>query len=420
MNLANRPSVSENMSRLRAWTSVLLVLSLVVVHSPTISSAGIAAAQSQSQGKADDAIAENLKQHQYDLATYGKTFLLNEARGASFFLLGELHGENEIPALLRELWPQMRQEGYRYIAAELSPWAAHELEFTPLEVTAKDRQPKLVTLWTKAEAQFVHSPGESQATLWGCDMEEIQPQLLIRELAEANPSNAGLSRMVEITKSGYSRKMAPELLETMHRLGLHDQDAHDQGAHDPMVADQTVNDASLLKNIQATLEIEVSRLDPETKLVAQVQRESLMKDLFLLHYQKNVPLGSNAKIMLRFGRNHLHRGYDDRGISTLGNFVAEFAFSQHKTTFNLAAFGAGGRASLNGETWDADERGDDPAFAYLASLARYSATVFDLRPLRAVLHRIPDESRSPLQRRLIYWADSYDAILCYKNVTPLS
>jgi hypothetical protein len=397
----------------------LVMLSLVMVHLSMVGIVDVAAAQSQ-QGKADDAIAENLKQNQYDLATDGKTFLLNEARGASFFLLGELHGENEIPALLRELWPQMRQNGYQFIAAELSPWAAHQLEFTPLELTAKDRQPKLVTLWTKAEAQFVHSPGESRATLWGCDMEEMQPQLLIRELADANPSNADLSRMVEITKSGYSRRMAPELLETMRRLGLHDKDTHDQDTHDQTVADLTVNDVSLVKNLEATLEIEVARFDPETKLVAQVRRESLMKDLFLLHYQKNVIPGSNTKVMLRFGRNHLHRGYDDRGISTLGNFVAEFAFSQHETAFNLAAFGAGGKASLNGETWDADERGDDPAFAYLASLARYSATVFDLRPLRAVLHRIPDESRSPLQKRLIYWADSYDAILCYKNVTPLS
>lgn len=77
--------------------------------------------------KSDDSVREDLQQHQYDLSTGGKVFLLNEARNASFFLLGELHGENEIPALLRELWPAMWKDGYRHIAAELSPWAANHL-----------------------------------------------------------------------------------------------------------------------------------------------------------------------------------------------------------------------------------------------------------------------------------------------------
>jgi hypothetical protein len=211
--------------------------------------------------------------------------------------------------------------------------------------------------------------------------------------------------MVEITKSGYKRQMAPELLELIEGIGR--------------VQDQTVNDASLAENIRATPEIEKDRLNPDTKLPAQVRRESLMKELFLKHYQKNMLPGSDAKVMLRFGRNHLHRGYDGRGISTLGNFAAEFAFSQHKAVFNVAAFGAGGKASLAGETWDANERGDDLAFEFLASVAQHRATVFDLRPVRDILHRIPQEKRSPLDERLVYWTDSYDAIICYKNVTAL-
>lgn len=355
-------------------------------------------AQQAQRVDSDDLIRGETSRHQYDLSKDGRAFLLSEARKASFFLLGELHGENEIPALLRDVWPAMWQGGYRHIGAELSPWAANQLEFVPA-----DRQPKLLTLWSKQEAQFVHSQGGSRPVLWGCDMDEEQPQLLIRELAAANPSNASLLRMAEMTKSGYKRQMAPELLQLIEGIGS--------------VQDPTVNDASLAANIRATLAIEKDRLNPDTRLPAQVRRESLMKELFLQHYQKNVLPGSDAKVMLRFGRNHLHRGYDGRGISTLGNFVAEFAFSQHKAVFNVAAFGAGGKASLAGETWDADERGDDLAFEFLASVAQYPATVLDLRPLRDVLHRIPQEKRSPLDERLVYWADSYDAIICYKNVT---
>lgn len=356
--------------------------------------------QQSEKGTSEDAVRQSIEQNQYDLANSGRAFLLQEARNASFFLLGELHGENEIPALLRDLWPQMSRDGYRYIAAELSPWAANELEFAP------DNAPKLDTLWSKQDALFVHLKGSTAAVLWGCDMEEEQPQLLIHDLAALNPSNAVLARMVEISKSGYQRNMAPQLVELMQGMGS--------------VQDRTINETSLVESIRSTLEVESDRLNPDTKLPAQIRRESLMKDLFQVHYAKNVVQGSDAKVMLRFGRNHLHRGYDARGISTLGNFVAEFAFSQHKAVFNVAAFGSGGNASLLGETWAADERSEDLAFEFLASIARYPATVFDLRPLREILHRIPAENRTPRLQRLVYWADSYDAILCYKNVTPLS
>jgi hypothetical protein len=350
----------------------------------------------------DDALAVQLKSHQFDLSTDGKTFLLEESRQASFFLIGELHGDREIPELLEKLWPEMWHRGYRHIAAELSPWAADQLEFTPAE-----RMPKLRTLWSKREANFVHSlanPDRSQQVLWGCDMDEVQPNLLIDNLAAANPKYAPLAKMAEMARGGYKRGLAPDLLRLMP---------------DPASMQyQTVNDVSLAENIRATLEIENDRLDPETRFSAQQRRESLMKQLFVAHYQRMLA-ESLSKILLLFGRNHLHRGYDDRGISTLGNFIAEFAIAHGEKAFNVAAFGAGGKATLAGETWDADERSDDLAFAFLASLARYPETVFDLRPLRGMLHGIPEEKRTALQKRLIYWADSYDAIICYKNVTPL-
>jgi hypothetical protein len=123
--------------------------------------------------------------------------------------------------------------------------------------------------------------------------------------------------------------------------------------------------------------------------------------------------------LLRFGRKHLHRGYDARGISTLGNFVAELALLRGKNAFNLGAFGAGGKAALLGSNWDADERQDEPAFALLAEKAKCPATLFDLRPLRALLQDIPSQKRSETQRNLAYWADSYDALICYQTVTPL-
>jgi hypothetical protein len=205
-----------------------------------------------------------------------------------------------------------------------------------------------------------------------------------------NPKNAALLQMAAITKTGYSRKDAPQLLKLA-----------EQGW-----------DEDLLE----TFRVEALRSDPGRRYEASVARENVMKKNFARHLEASPP---GDKVLLRFGRNHLHRGYDARGVSTLGNFVAEFATSKGLRTFHVGAFAAGGKEHLNGETFDADERNDEPAFRYLAELAKYPATVFDLRPLRPALHRIPASNRTALQTNLIYWADSYDAIICYQTVTPL-
>ncbi len=335
------------------------------------------------------------------MANDGRNFLFNEARSHDFVLLGELHGDNEIPTLLKVLWPDMWTQGYRFIAAEVSPWVAHQLEFAP---TGKG--PKIQSLWTKQEATEVHALADSNTTvIWGCDMEEEQPQLLIQELARLNPGDPNLRRMVELTKDGYNRNMAPDLLDLAERSNGR--------------ADEVSNDVSVRENLLATLEIEKDRLRPETKMTAQDERERLMKKQFLEHFRRYSTPEVSSKVLLRFGRNHMHRGYDARGISTLGNFIVEFATSEGKKAFNVGAFGAGGKAHLVGNTWNADERQDELAFALLAEKAKYSATIFDLRPIRALLHGIPQEKRSALQTNLIYWADSYDALICYKKVTPL-
>jgi len=348
----------------------------------------------------DAAIFAALESHEYDLAGTGRDFLLIEAKSNDFFLLGELHGDNEIPALIHTLWPQMWRDGYRHVAAEVSPWTANQLE------TASASGPHIQGLWTKQQAADIRAfASPSSTVLWGCDMEEIHPEYLIRDLAALNLDDPSLKQMMELTKTGYNRKIASDLLVLM-------QSSHTEN-------DAVVNGISLRQNLLSTLEIEKNRGRPDKKMTAQNQRELLMKTQFLEHLRASGS-GPTSKVLLRFGRNHLHRGYDARGISTLGNFIAEFAVSRGRKAFNVGAFGAGGKATLMGETWDADERADELTFALLAGHAKYAATVFDIRPLRPLLHAIPANKRTPLQLNLIYWADSYDALICYKNVTPLN
>lgn len=324
--------------------------------------------------------------------------LLTESRQHDFFLLGELHGENEIPALLRDLWPQLWQAGYRHVAAEISPWAAEHLERISGHDTALTK-----SLWNRDQAATVRQfAAPNQRVIWGCDMEEGQPERLIVDMSSLNPEDANLRQMVGITSGDYKRSQAPEL----RRLAEAVHPAHDA----------TPGGVSLWQSLRDTLRIETLRSDSSTKLATSEARELLMKRLYLAHHEK----APEGKVLLRFGRNHLHRGYDARGVSTLGNFVAEWALSQNKSVFNVGAFAAGGKEQFAGKTFDADERQDELTFALLAELAGTNATLFDLRPLRPMLHSIKTAKRTPLEANLLYWADSYDFLLCYPIVTPLS
>ena len=63
----------------------------------------------------DGDIQAALTIHQLGSETDGLTFLAHQADNNDFFLLGELHGDNQIPALLRTLWPLLWKLGYRQI-----------------------------------------------------------------------------------------------------------------------------------------------------------------------------------------------------------------------------------------------------------------------------------------------------------------
>jgi hypothetical protein len=203
-----------------------------------------------------------------------------------------------------------------------------------------------------------------------------------------------------LTKDGYQRVTAPQLREHLLKAGT--------------IADPSIGGVSLRSSALSTLEIEIDRSSADTRLRASTRRERLMKELFHKYWQAD----RAPKVMLRFGANHLFRGIDRRGVSTLGNFVAELAFANGQEVFNVAELAGGGKISAGGKTVDFPGQLDDPALAFLASKARYPATVFDLRPLRQPLHRIDENQRSPMQSSLIYWADSYDAIIYYRTITP--
>ena len=346
-----------------------LLLAVTLVGSVAFTDAGKLDAVDVVQGTtapsdAYSAATERLRDGQMDLATTGKSFLIAEGTRSSFVLVGGLHGDKETPALVQSLFAALQPAGYRYLATEISPWAA----------------------------------GKLSPNVWGCDIENLQLSAFILSLAAASPESAALHSMAEIVKGGYRQALAPQLLTLAAGID----------AAAPHVS-------PLLRTLlMETLQVESTR-QAGNGFDGSVEREAAMKQLFIAQYHAASSGGTGPKVLLAFGTNHLHRGIDRRGVSTLGNFVAELAAAENRQSFHIALFGAGGQYNLAG-LHDADQRKDDAAFEVLASLARFPATVFDLRPLRPALHAMKTLTVS--EAALEYWADSYDAIVCYKAITP--
>lgn len=173
--------------------------------------------------------------------------------------------------------------------------------------------------------------------------------------------------MTETVKAAYRRSQAPDLLRLAQQAG-------------DFKNSEVVQGISLKDLLLKTLQVEATR-QTGTALAASMERELAMKEMFLAHYRGARPATSPPKVLLAFGQNHLHRGIDHRGVSTLGNFIAELAVQSGGASFHVALFAAEGSLSLD-HLQNADQRQDDPAFAFLAGVAQFPATVFDLRPLR--------------------------------------
>jgi len=113
------------------------------------------------QTATEESIRRQLSSHATPLRFSGQELLLKEAQQHDYFLLGELHGEVEIPKLLADLWPSLWRDGYHHVAAEVSPWAAVHLQ----QSAAEDPTP-VPGLWNREQAAIIGRFAPGKPVLW--------------------------------------------------------------------------------------------------------------------------------------------------------------------------------------------------------------------------------------------------------------
>jgi hypothetical protein len=98
-----------------------------------------------------------------------------------------------------------------------------------------------------------------ESVLCGCDMEEEQPQLLVRRTRQAQSTRFEPAPDGGTYEERLQQRKGTELLELL--------------TESPGQTDKILNDISVQQNLLATLQLEKNRLGADRKMIAQNERE---------------------------------------------------------------------------------------------------------------------------------------------------
>lgn len=366
----------------------------------------------------------------------GADFLLSEAKAAQFFLIGEDHGIAEVPQFTVALFQQMNPMGYHHFAIETGPLTAQLLTRLAAEPNAQaafsafhKENPFAVPFynWHEEAALLIAvlkalKPGAQP--LWGLDQEFIMSSKLhfkkLLALAPNDDARRVVEEFYEKTQTEFSRMVESKnpglvfLASAQHADFEKLENAF--GPQPPLEAQE------ILFELKTSWEIYVKNFSG-AGYESNAQRAGLMKKHFMRYYQQALAQeGNPPRVLFKFGVYHIKKGRSYTNVYDIGNLAAELA--NNSRSFHLFVLGASGaqNAYLPFVGNEADKNKKIDAVAtyafvdikpFLAAADQNLWTVFDLRPLRPLLHAQKLGSLAPNTKELIW---GYDAVLVMPQV----
>ena len=337
---------------------------------------------------------------------------------SQFVLIGEEHGVATIADTVRAMLGSFSDAGYRHFAIEVDPYTTAKVEGLLRSGGAKalagflssDERKFAVPFynWSSEAAlahAFVLANGASSPALWGLD------QLFIGAAAvHLNDIAAGAS---SAEARAAAAALAVQAKGSLDFLGKVDLTALSKlrdllsPAADRAFA-QLVDDMILSARIYQPF---VGVDGGFSVYAANLERENLMKRTFLQRYRS----AGTPKVLFKFGAYHMMRGLSGTHVPSLGNFVADLALAEGKSSFHMLILcGPGtmaGDLMGNSAACDFDIAKDMPDLA--GQVDAKVLTLFDLS-------RWKDKPRRwehlPANVREMIWA--YDALLFVPNGKP--
>jgi hypothetical protein len=352
------------------------------------------------------------------LAGSGADFLRARMDDSHFVLIGEEHGVATIADTVRGLLPDLTQSGYRHFAIETDPYIAAKLE-AMLRAGGTKEVAKFLAVdgnrfaipfysWS-AEAELaaaaVKANASSAPALWGLDQVFIGASFALLNDIATRASNAEAQAL-----AGKLAAQANGNLEFLGKVDLGEL-AKLRGL---LSAEQDRALAELVDDMILSARIYQPFVGVTTGFsvhAANLERETLMKRLFLKHYRA----AGGPKVAFKFGANHMMGGLSTTHVPSLANFVSEFALSEGKAAFKLLILcGPGTQAGDlmgNPSPCSMDIAKDWPDLA--SQVGAKQMTLFDLKTWKDRPSRwkhLPEETRNMI------WA--FDAVLFVPNGKP--
>jgi hypothetical protein len=355
----------------------------------------------------------------------GVPFLMDAAKHAQFFMIGESHYVAETPRFAAALFNDLhRAYGYNYYAVEAGPLIMRMLSTSPVRGSTDSslaiarKYPHAFQFWDDQEIDAFADVGRVSTAktepLWGLDQEwgalhvldrliEIAPaedaRTFARELADrARPVEASrpfgfteeFKRFIPDADSAWFKELRARFrppngseadfliysLELSNRVYLHN-DAAEHGA--------------------------------VTGYAANSEREQYLKSRFMSQYRDAQKAGDSVpRVLLKLGSVHGGDWLSPTYVHTLGEFVREFAIANGEKSFHLVAW----LVNDPGTYWSLSESAGYELLARVGSTKEW--TLVDLRPLHDLWYGGRLKALSRELRDTIF---AYDAVLLIGNGT---
>ncbi|THD34476.1 MAG: hypothetical protein E7773_14905 [Sphingomonas sp.] len=360
----------------------------------------------------------------------GWSFIEQAAKGSDFVLLGEEHGVAEIPTFAGQLFDSLAARGDARLFIEVSDPAARMMD-----LALADGGVGRLARWIdgdafgvafygwRQEAEFLarvraNAPRDRRV-VYGTDYEPFATRRILEELerlAEHTPQAAMIAAVLDDALR--RRADAAASRDVGRLLGF----GGDPGPVDSIVrAWPSAPPAAklLLETLRTTMEINRLFVGGQRWRSNQM-RADFQRANFLRLYRGIRAERRSARVMMKYGANHLRRGLGDARVFDLGTLVPELAAAEGRRCLQVAVLA--GRGSVHSVVDPASFRSmpqpatgaTDYALDAFAEVAGDTATVFDLVSLRPVVN---GAGGAGLDGRTSAVINGYDALVLLPHAT---
>jgi hypothetical protein len=345
-------------------------------------------------------------------------YLQDKAATSQFFLVGEEHGVATIADTVQALVPMLIAAGYRHFAVETDPYTARIVEAHIREGSRDELADYLHEDGNSISMPFLNWAPEAdlagaflaaaaqdqQGNLWGLDQVFIGAFApLLQRIANlaSDPASKELAAALAAQAKGNLDFLGQVDATQFERLRARLEEAEE--ADLLPLTDDLILSSTIYAPFIGQPGWSVNR--------ANRAREDLMKRNFLARYRA----ADTPKVLFKFGSNHMVRGLSPTHVPSLGNFIADFAFTEGKTAFNLLILcGPGTQAGdFTGKLTACDLDVEKLLPEVAAALNAEHPTLFDLAHWKDKPQQWKHVA-APLRELL--WA--YDALLVVPNGKP--